>query len=159
MNYEETKDARLLLWWNIKFLCGLLLSASLFVRYLTDWFAPLFVVPNGVPLALVLPGGSVFLYHYYLIKRQNGLLDQADRLVTKGGLFPYLRHPMYLGDIFMFTGFTLLAPCVATLCVLALAIYALVRQAIAEDRYLSQLHDKQHGSWCKSTGLLFPAIF
>ena len=159
MNYQERKEAHLLLWWNIKVLCGLLLIAALFVRYLTDWFTPLFVVPNSVPLALVLLGGSVFLYHYYLIKRRNQLLDQADHLVTNGGLFPYVRHPMYLGDIFMFTGFTLLAPFVATLCVLVLAIYALVRQAVAEDRYLSQLHMTQHESWIKSTKLLLPVIF
>ena len=159
MNYQGRKEAHILLWWNIKVLCSLLLIAALFVRYLTDWFAPLFVVPHSVPLVLVVLGGMVFLYHYYLIKRQNRLLDQADHLVTQGGLFPYVRHPMYLGDILMFTGFTLLAPSVATLCVLAVAVYALVRQAIEEDRYLSQRHETQHEHWIRSTKLLFPAIF
>ncbi|UCH47401.1 MAG: DUF1295 domain-containing protein [Betaproteobacteria bacterium] len=159
MDYQQRKQAHLLLWWNVKVLCGLLLIVAMFVRFLADWFAPLFTVPNSIPVALVVAGGSVFLYHYYLIKRQNQLLDHADHLVTKGGLFRYVRHPMYLGDILMFTGFTLLAPSLATLSILALAVYALVRQAIAEDRYLSQLHKTQHGSWIKSTKLLFPTVF
>lgn len=159
MRYQQRKEACLLLWWNVKVLCSLLLIAALFLRYLTDWLTPLFVVPHSVSLALVVPGGTVFLYHWHLIKRQNLLFDQADQLVTKGGLFPYVRHPMYLGDILMFIGFTLLAPSAATLCVLALTIYALVRQAISEDRYLLQRHETQHQHWVRSTRLLFPAIF
>ena len=159
MNYQGRKEAHILLWWNIKVLCSLLLIAALFVRYLTDWFPPLFVVPHSVPLVLVVLGGMVFLYHFYLIKRQNRLLDRADHLVTEGGLFPYVRHPMYLGDVFMFTGFALMVPSAITLIVLAISIFALVKQAVAEDHYLSRLHKAEHDEWTKSTMLLFPSVF
>ena len=159
MNYQQRKEARLLLWWNIKVLCGLLLIIGLFIQYVADWHQPLFRIPRMLPTALVLLGGTIFLYHYYLIKKRNQTLDEAQVLVTTGGLFALIRHPMYLGDILMFTGFAMLAPTVPMLCVLAVSIFALAKQAIAEDRYLSALHSTEHGRWTRSTKLLIPAIF
>lgn len=159
MNCHQRKEARSLLWWNIKVLCGLLLIIGLFAQYMTDWLHASLRVPRILPTALVLLGGIIFLYHYYLIKKQNRTLDEAQVLVTTGGLFALIRHPMYLGDILMFTGFALLAPTVPMLCVLAVSIFALAKQAIAEDRYLSALHSTEHERWARSTRILIPAIF
>ncbi len=148
-----------MVWWLVKVVCNLVLLSGVFIHYLTDWYLPLLAAQYAVALGLVLGGGVVFLYHYYLIKRENNRLDVPGNLVTRGGLFTVIRHPMYFGEMFMFLGYVLMAPIAISLLCLPVAVFALVKQAQAEDRFLSRVHTERHACWCQSTRLLVPGIY
>ena len=89
-------------WWIGKVLCGIFLIANCFNLDIRRNLIP------GQTVALL--GGLIHLYHYLLLKRANKGLDPPQNLVTKGGLFPWLRHPMYLGDLLILSGLLWLHP-------------------------------------------------
>lgn len=143
-------------WWNMKILCGLLLIASVFARYLVDSINPLFVIPDFMGQALVVIGGAIFLYHYLLLKRHNRYLFKPNTLITGKGLFKYVRHPMYLADMIMYLGFVLIMPHWITIAIFAIGLIALYKQAEVEDRFMAKLFATEHQEWAKTTRLIFP---
>lgn len=159
MDYKDEFEPHSIFWWNIKILCSLILILGVFLNYLTDWYPTIFSVNNSAPSILVLLGGAVFFYHYYLIKRQNKKIDKPVNLITSGGLFKYIRHPMYFSDVIMFLGFTLMACNILSLAVFIVSIIALVKQSKVEDKYLSDKYPSEHEIWVRSTRLLLPGVY
>lgn len=150
------RNALPVFWWKIKVVCSFLLIAGIFERYLSDLADPVFVLPDNLPRCLVIIGGAIFIVHYFMLKKHNPAGLQA--LVTGKGLYKYIRHPMYLGDLIMYTGFALFFPHWVTAIILGVACYALYRQAGAEDVYLSGRFAKEHKAWVESTSLIIPGV-
>jgi protein-S-isoprenylcysteine O-methyltransferase Ste14 len=114
------------------------------------------IAPLWVAIAVPLPVLSN-LWHYRLLKRAGGNVAQPTRLVTSGGLYRFLRHPMYLGDVL--TVILLSLACLNGL-VLATAcctIGAILWLARVEDRTLRQQFEAGDQVWFQRTGLLLPA--
>ncbi len=102
----------------------------------------LLFVPHRLALlgrAVVVLGGAVHLYHFWLLKRSNSTLDPPQQLVTSGGLFPWVRHPMYLGDGLVMLGFAILCPSWLSAGCLLLGLLALAHQRRAEEGRLADL--------------------
>lgn len=142
-------------WWSLKVLGGFALIACASARFLLDR-APSLPFPILGAQALVLLGGGIFLLHYVLLKRCRGRLDRPPSLLTRGGLFPLVRHPMYLGDALMYLGLTLLAGSWLAVACYAMSLWALQRQAVVEDRHLASLFPEAHRRWRSRSGLLLP---
>jgi len=145
-------------WWTVKVLAGTILVGGVVERYLLGaipgWSAPSLALGQ----VLVVAGALVTLGHYVLMKRRIRNLSSPAELITDAGLFRYVRHPMYTGDLVTYTGLTLLAPGVLSLPVLVVALYALRRQARIEDRHMADTFGEQHARWRERTALLIPGL-
>jgi len=149
------------LWWMIKVAATLLAVARPF--WVIAAGGGLLPLPSFVPMflcqALALTGAGIHLWHYRLLKVGNASLALPDQLVTKGGLFPWVRHPMYLGDLILIIGFTGILPDVEGLGILLAAIVGLARQARVEDLELKGRFPDAYPPWQVRTRCLIPGVW
>ena len=119
---------------------------------------PPMLTVSSVWIALLVPlPVASNLWHYLLLKRQGGDVCNPSRLVTSKGLFPFVRHPMYLGDILVviflglswFNWVSCLIGC--------LTILAIWRLAQAEDQTLRRRFNEMYPDWFTRTGLILPS--
>ena len=75
-----------------------------------------------------------------------------DRLLCAGGLFARVRHPIYLGDMLLWAGFAVYPPTIVSLALLAVAFWAIWRQAVREDAEMAESFGQQHAAWRARTG-------
>ncbi len=127
-------------------------------HYLLGVLPPFVDVPIRLGQLMVMIGGLVTVTHYVCVRRHAHSLSEPDQLMTERGLYRYIRHPMYTGDLITYSGLTALAPGPVTALVLFVGIYAIWRQSIVEDRHLADRFDEMHREWRKRTFLLVPGI-
>lgn len=144
------------LYWRFKVVAGFLLIISVLASQFSDWLEPLFEVPRILSQSLVLLGGISLIYHFQLLRRHVGTSFESHSLLTSGGLFGAVRHPMYSSDIVMYTGLMLFAPNIMSVGVYLIGVAAIYLQAMAEDEYLAFTFFDSHSEWAKRTGLLVP---
>lgn len=106
--------------------------------------------------ALAVAGALSNLYHYLLLKRSVGALGKPARLLAEGGLFRWIRHPMYASDLVLEAGLVLLAPGWGSLGLAAAFAAFTVQTARWEDRLLAQRFGEEFAAWCRRSGLLTP---
>jgi protein-S-isoprenylcysteine O-methyltransferase Ste14 len=86
-------------------------------------------------------------------------IDHAERnsLVTRG---PYgvVRHPIYLFQIVMLTGATVLLPSWIPVLILVLHLTCVLFKALDEEAYLTRIHGDDYRAYLARTGRLFPPI-
>ena len=146
-------------WWLLKIGVGLaLVTYAVLVALGNGPVALLLEVPLVVGQALVLLGAALNLVHYGILKRRSGCLKEPHTLVRTGGLFGYVRHPMYLGDVGIYLGLTLLAPDAVALALLVLGLVAIERQSRLEDRELGARFGEDFSTWASNTRLLLPGL-
>lgn len=146
-------------WWRVKVACGFLLVLGVVLKYLTDTYPTFLHGYSTVARLVVLLGGALVIYHFILVRHGYRQPDASARIVTSGGLFRFVRHPIYLGDMIMYLGLTLLACNFLSLAVLAVALVALVRQACEEDAFLSRVYPAVYMPWARRTRRLIPGIY
>ncbi|BCS97120.1 hypothetical protein DSLASN_27520 [Desulfoluna limicola] len=149
------------LWWMIKVAATLLAVARPF--WVIAAGGSLWPLPSFVPLficqVLVLTGAGIHLWHYRLLKTGNASLALPDHLVTKGGLFPWVRHPMYLGDLILIIGFSGILPDVEGLAILLAGVVGLACQAQVEDAELNERFPNAFPPWRTRTRRLIPWVW
>ena len=146
-------------WWRVKVACGFLLVLGVVLKYLAETYPTLYHGNTAFARLAVVFGGVLVIYHYLLIKRGYRQAEPAARIVTTGGLFGLVRHPMYFGDIVMYLGLTLLACNFLSVALMAVALLALVRQASEEDAFLSRVYPAVYVPWARRTKRLVPGIY
>jgi len=104
---KVTQPNHALFWWLSKLLCGFALITFVVLRFVAgaepDWHSEIIV---GQLFVVVF--GVINLWHYYLLKCANTDIGKPTVLVSRGGLFRVIRHPMYFADIFIYFGLFLL---------------------------------------------------
>lgn len=146
------------LYWRFKVLAGFLLIVSVLASQFSDWLQPLIEVPRVLSQSLVLLGGISLIYHSQLLRRHVGASFESYSLLTSGGFFGAVRHPMYSSDIVMYSGLMLFSPNIIAVGVYLIGLAAIYLQAMAEDEYLAFTFFDSHTEWAKGTGLLLPAF-
>lgn len=146
-------------WWRVKVACGFLLVLGVVLKYLADTYPTFLHGYTTFARLAVVSGGLLVIYHYFLIKRGYLQPEPSARIVTTGGLFGVVRHPMYFGDMIMYLGLTLLACNFLSIALLAVALLALVRQATDEDAFLSRVYPAVYRPWARSTRRLIPGLY
>jgi len=144
-------------------ICGCLLIAGLFARFAFDVVSiagvPILFVPTAAAQVLVVAGGGCYLWHYTIVKKQNPNIGSPERLVQTGGLFRWVRHPMYLADMFTYTGLFLMFISPPTALVLVVAYWALIMQARVEDASMQARFSPAYHVWSKRTKLIIPLVY
>ena len=136
-------------WWRVKVACGAGLIASLIFHFLSLGGAE--IVPRWLAQLTVIAGGLVAIYHSRLLTYAK---RRGETLVTRGGLYPWIRHPMYTGDMILYAGLALLAPGMISTALAVAGWYALWRQAMVEDTESLQAHGAAFADWQSRTRLL-----
>lgn len=144
-------------WWNVKVAGGLLLIGCVFAKAFGA-SVPLIHTPPLLGQGLAVLGGSLFLFHYLLMRREQRRSGGRPALLSRQGLYRWVRHPMYLADGILYLGLTLLAGSGLAIALYLLCLYALLRQARVEDHHMAGLHPQQHRLWARHTGLMLPRL-
>jgi protein-S-isoprenylcysteine O-methyltransferase Ste14 len=145
------------LWWRIKVGAGAALIALLCAHYLLGLPQVTLDIPRWLAQALVLTGGITTLLHHRIVAGACAG-NQPARLVDSGGLYGWVRHPMYLGDCLLYVGMGLLVPHPLSTLLVAIGCTALVLQARAEDVHMAALFGEPFRCWQQRSGLLLPGL-
>lgn len=152
-------------WWAIKVACGFVLIAGLIERFIGAGLMQSFgnslisvVVPIPIAQLLVLLGGGVYIWHYFILKRANQNVEQPEQMVQHKGLYGLVRHPMYFADMICYLGLALFWVSPVSLMVLLVSYVALVKQSQIEDAYIESRFKHQHEAWSSNSKLLIPFV-
>lgn len=113
-------------------------------------------VPAIVAQILVLLGAGLHLGHYWILKTRLEDVSAPETLVTSGGLFPRVRHPMYLGDAILYLGLVGLAADAVAAGLYVTAVVGIVGQCRVEDRHLAREFGPAFERWARRTHALMP---
>jgi protein-S-isoprenylcysteine O-methyltransferase Ste14 len=91
--------------------------------------------------ALLIVAGILLHVGAKLSLRRSFGVVAADRGVKAGGMYRYVRHPMYLGYMLSHIGYLLIAPLWWNVLVYALSWLFLIARVFAEERILSENPD------------------
>ncbi len=142
------------LFWGIKVLAGLTLLSLPFNEI--GGTGRIIVLPYWVGQLLVIGGCVIHLFHYSVLRRQLSDLERPEHLVVSGGLFRWIRHPMYSGDILTMSGFLLMWSPPFAFVVWGIGTVCAILQAVVEDRGLRARFPEVHRQWSAQAGLLVP---
>ncbi|MEO0794158.1 MAG: DUF1295 domain-containing protein [Verrucomicrobiota bacterium] len=133
-----------------------LLGWVCFRGFQNDW-------PSGIVLLgaqVIIAAGALFnLFHFAVLKRGAGNLGTPSMLVTQGGLLPWVRHPMYLGESVLVLGFAILGTSMISSMFALMYIVSITRLCLAEDRSCSAQFPESFASWAHRSKRLIPAIW
>ena len=156
MTSDRTEPAPRL-WWRIKVGAGAALIALLCAHFLMGVPMAALEFPRWLAQALVLAGGITTLLHHRIVAKACAG-NQPTRLVNSGGLYGWIRHPMYLGDCLLYAGMGLLVPHPLSALLVTVGCAALVLQARAEDGHMATLFGEPFRRWQQRSGLLLPDL-
>ena len=105
---------------------------------------------------LVVLGGVCELWHYVILKRHAGAVGETRSLLTRGGVFRWVRHPMYLGDALMVLGALWIAADVWALALTVAFCVAMRGLLRDEDALLDEKFGEDFRAWAAGTGRAFP---
>ena len=108
-------------------------------------------------MGLILTGGGINLIGLLTLRRAFTIMAEARELVT-GGLFRYVRHPLYSGHFIMFLGSLLLRLHPYTLVLYVVFIIGQIHRAHIEERKLQQVFP-EYQSYKSKTGMFFPHVW
>lgn len=151
-------DAHSLRWWFTKVAAAVLLIALVIEHFLLGYMPTRAAFPLWIGQTLGVSGGLVTLTHYVYVKCHTWNLSDPDDLITEFGLFRYIRHPMYTGDLIINAGLLFLVPGVLSLLIWCVGAVAIWRQALVEDRYVASRFEERHERWRERTFLLLPGL-
>lgn len=118
--------------------------------------------PSHVPLwwtAVLLYGLGGFLNSWSEYQRYRFKQRQPNGLYT-GGLFRLVRHPNYLGDTLLFTGYALATGSLWALIVPALMALGFVLLHIPKlDRHLEAKYGAEYRAWAARTARFVPGVY
>ena len=105
----------------------------------------------GASLALMLAG-------YVLLSKGWRQVHGAGRCVISGGLYAYVRHPQYTGLFLVITGFLVQWPTLLTVLMAPILLYAYVRLARSEERYMLKQFGEQYADYMRRVPAFFPPL-
>jgi protein-S-isoprenylcysteine O-methyltransferase Ste14 len=148
------------LWWWVKVSASIFLLAYLVVALFGDFrVAPMVSFPVVAGQAVVMVGGAIYLLNAAALQRAAEDMAAPRQLVTSGGLYGVVRHPMYLADILWTLGLAMLVGDTVTLLLWLAVIAGAVGQARVEDVWLAHRFGEAHAAWSARTRLILPILY
>ncbi len=144
------------LFWALKVLLGLVLVGA-FANQAINHQLPLSFKLILVQIGVVV-GAVIHIGHYMLLRRTVGRLYEPTKLVTRAGLYRWVRHPMYLGDMIVAISLASALPAPYSWVCLA-CLGAIVLQSHVEDRLMMKKFGHQYDVWSRTTHRLLPFLW
>jgi protein-S-isoprenylcysteine O-methyltransferase Ste14 len=131
------------------------------------------LIPRYLPLAgsqwiswagigFIVAGGILSLASRIQLGRYGSskiVLENGHTLVT-GGVYGYIRHPIYLGLLLLFLGFSLSFQSLIFTFLLVTGFFLLFKRRMdMEEKLLSLLFGKEYESYTKRTNRLIPHVY
>lgn len=121
------------------------------------WAAPTVVVWVGIAVSLA------GLAAVAVAQRQMGAsfrigVDERPTSLIVGGLFGWVRNPIFSGLLITFAGVVLVAPCIWSIALWLAAAATVSYQIRIEERHLLDLHGDAYRRYAARTGRLLPGI-
>ena len=145
-------------WWYTKVGLGAVLVAGIVARFGFNVKLHTLSVPIGLGQALVCLGVGIYFYHYLILKRRFKRLSSPDQLEHGSGLYRWVRHPMYFGDLIYYTGMALMWPGWPAFLIWSCAAVAVHQQAKEEDNWCAKQFPQEHEEWKARSHLLVPGL-
>jgi protein-S-isoprenylcysteine O-methyltransferase Ste14 len=115
------------------------------------------LVPDLVTTFVAGIGLAIVITAKMTLGRSFGVVP-ANRGVVVGGMYRFVRHPIYAGYLIVHLGFALAHPTAWNLIVFAIADAALIVRALREERVL--VTDRAYEAYCQRVRWhLIPAVF
>lgn len=150
---------RLSAWWYLKVSIALGLAVHGVVFAATGWtIGDRWGVPFWVAQSVVAVGAILVTYHYLLLKKSTRNIAEPESLITGGGLFRWIRHPMYLGDWIVIAGLALFCPNVFATSLVLLGGVALVGLCRHEDSLMASRFGEEFDGYRERTRTLIPFV-
>ena len=93
-----------------------------------------------------------------LFLRRSFGIAPANRGIKTGGMYKFVRHPMYAGYLLVHIGILLLMPTALNFTIYAISWWAQILRLLAEERLLGE--DPAYREFCtKTRWRLIPGIF
>ncbi|MBI3820680.1 MAG: isoprenylcysteine carboxylmethyltransferase family protein [Planctomycetes bacterium] len=86
-----------------------------------------------------------------------GVPDEKTRLVT-GGIYRYVRNPIYSGFLLAEVGLIFLLPGAATLAIFLVTSFTIAEWVRVEEKQQLALHGQEYLDYCKSSGRFLPKL-
>jgi protein-S-isoprenylcysteine O-methyltransferase Ste14 len=87
-----------------------------------------------------------------------GIDEGADLPLVATGLYRACRHPIFSAILLTLLGFMLLVPTLMSVVMFAGAMIGIRRQAVAEERYLMQMHGDAYRRYARQVGRFMPWV-
>jgi len=107
--------------------------------------------------SLILLGGVINLIGLLTLRRAFTIMSEARELIV-GGIFRYIRHPLYTGHFIMFLGSLLLRLHPITIAMYLIFCFGQVVRAKIEERKLKEAFPRYETYQCR-TGMFLPRLF
>lgn len=143
-------------WW-IKILASIALPFAAALTLALEGPAPLFEPWPRLAGGFIALAGLGHVAHGLLLRRGRG--DGLPRLVTEGGLYRLIRHPMYLFDALMALGFLAMSGDAVAAALAAAVCLAVLPLSLREDRELAREFGAAFEDWSAATRRLIPWVF
>ena len=134
---------------------------------ITATAAPMMIVPVQIPgamvplesiaLGLVATGNVVQLAGKLFLRRSFGVAP-ANRGIKTGGMYRFVRHPIYAGYLMIHLGLLMMMPSLTNFLLYAIGWWAQILRLLAEERLLSE--DPEYRAFMtKTRWRLVPGVF
>ena len=143
--------------------------AGTFIVFL---YRPVIPVEGGALLGSTLDGVNVVhligntliyisaiweIFGFVSLNRSAGIIP-ANRGIKTGGLYKIVRHPIYLGSMILYIGYSLLNPSFYNMCILFIAVCLQIARIYREEKVL--IHDAKYREYThKVKWRLIPGFF
>lgn len=141
---------------------GLIVSVSWLPNdsHLFWFFKPFYIETprhwNGFSILFILVGQSIVVAGMYKLRRSFSILTEA-RMVIQGGIYRWIRHPIYVGHSLSMLGICFLAPSWSNILVTAIFLVLERYRASIEEKKLVSVFPA-YKEYMKTTGAYFPKI-
>ncbi len=116
--------------------------------------SPMHMTLLGTITALLLVGELVNVVGLLTLRRSFTIMTEA-RTLIRGGIYRFIRHPLYAGQFITFLGYTLLHLQPATLGLFIFFVTAQVLRAKIEEQKLAAAFP-EYAEYQRTTGMFFP---
>lgn len=109
-----------------------------------------FLLWSGVGIVLIALRGYPFSFWFN---------DPGPSKLVKQGLNAWVRHPLYLGTLFLLIGFFLFSPSFKNLLFVVISILYLIIGSLLEEQKLLKMYGKEYAEYRESVNMLIPFVY
>lgn len=143
-------------WLSLPFIARLS-TASPWVRIMPSLCGPVGFI-CGLVLVLAGYAGTLWCYAAMGTSWRMGVNRSEKSLLVKHGPFRFIRHPIYLFQVFLLAGAAVLLPAPIAFILLALHVLCIVLKAVDEESYLRTVHGSEYGDYLSRSGRFLPKL-